>query len=156
MTNRPTLKKEVSSKTILLLSIFAIVLLAVVCGFLVFFAYPMTDNFMSVYVPAKSGGRDYFIDIDELMLIGGIAIAVAIGLVGIVAVFLKQHNKMLALLFALALIGLATIFSATFVGNAFDELWGGWWSVLGVAIVLGVGFFCSGSIILIVTASSKK
>jgi len=92
-------------------------------------------------VPAKSGGTTYYADQNEFQTTSYIATAIfAVVVLAVLVLMNRQKKEGAALMLSFFVTG-AALYVAVLLGNAFHELWRGWWAVAGVAvaIVIAVG-----------------
>lgn len=90
-------------------------------------------------IPSKTGSNTYYVDNGEFQMTSFIAIG-AVALLSAVAGLMVWRRKYagataLALLSSIA----AVVYAAIMLGNGFNELWGGWWSLAGVLLAIGIG-----------------
>lgn len=140
MTTAPSRVSVKNTNVLIILSSILLVITVSTRLFMELYAFPLLDNFMEIYIPAKSGGRSYFVDPDEFALVGNIAIIVAAVFTALI-VYLAKTGKIGALLITmLANFTAALMYFAVMFGNIADAFWDGWWSVAGVIVALIIVF----------------
>lgn len=155
MPNRTFTPYPFSPKYVLTVSIIMTALVALLYVAMLQFVFPNEGNIISVYVPARSGGKDFIITPDEFALWGGVALGVTAAMtVGVVAL-VKLKKELLALIFAIFMTTLAGLYLAIYVGNSFDELWGGWWSVPGALSMIIIAFGLQTPLIMMLMQLSR-
>ncbi|MGH7218287.1 MAG: hypothetical protein ACREGE_02495, partial [Candidatus Microsaccharimonas sp.] len=135
MSNIANFKKPVSGATYIWVSIGIVALLVLLHLYMVYGLIPHQQGFVGIYLPARSGGKEFLVDSDEFFIISSIAIAVAAVFAALVIGLLHRNKNRLATILMLWLLVLSSMYLAIFVGNIFDELWGGLWSIVGVAAI---------------------
>jgi len=129
----------------------ALAISALVVGVHVFITYvvfPAAERFMSIYIPARSGGRTYYVSDNEFQATSMIILGAAALFLIAILLLVATRKYLAAFLISLLYTTLAVaLYSTVMLGNGFDELWGGGWSVLGV--MLSIALY-SGITILIV------
>jgi hypothetical protein len=149
-TPHPFNPKYVISVSIIMTALVALLYVAMLQ-----FVFPNEGNIISVYVPARSGGKDFVITPDEFMLWGGIALGVTVAMAVGVITLVRLKKELLALIFAMSMTTLAGLYLAIYVGNSFDELWGGWWSVPGVLGMLIIALGLQAPLVLMLMQVSR-
>lgn len=135
--------KTIPTKYYVLVSCVIIALIAALHFFMVYVVIPSQGGSISLYVPAKSGGKNYFIDVDEFLLVAYIALGFAVIASIAVQLLLRANKRRLATVIMLWLNTLSMIYLATYGGNALDEMWGTLPMVLGVIAIAVAGFSLS-------------
>jgi len=104
--------------------------------FIAYIVLPQNEGFLSVYVPAKSGGETFYVTASEFQTIGIVSTVIAGVLAGIAALFARQRlHGATALTMMLLFVG-TILYFPVMLGNSFHSLFGGMWSLVGVAIAL--------------------
>lgn len=116
----------------------ALGLLGVLHLFMTMYVLPHFEGFLDVYIAARNGGRSYFMHADWFATFSSIFIAAILVAVIVIAILARRHRQAAATL-TVALLIVTAVYLATFIGNAFYQLWGVWAATLGIiALVVGV------------------
>lgn len=117
---------------------------------------PLLDNFISLYVPARSGGKDFILTASEFDVLALWATVVAIVFLLVIALLAAyKRSGATVLIFMVMSIG-ALLYFPVLMGNSFDELFSGLWSLVGVVIAVGVIFFIQGQFLKTVISSKPS
>lgn len=133
--------KKLSNKKLLLIMGSAVALVAFVHVFIAYIVMPLTDNYMRFYLPSKNGGKESYLTLDEYTIIGLSALGIAL-LFGIVIALLVKYKKISqATILTLILVASSFIYACLYIGNGLSDVWGGWWSLLGVSATILLGTY---------------
>ncbi len=156
MSNSRFFYKTIPTKAYVVIGLTTIALTTALHFFMLYAVFPKEGGVISLYVPAKSGGKDFIITPDEFLVASYIALAVTI--LGTVAtmLLLRAKKRLEATIALLWVVALSTMYLATYGGNALDEMWGGPWSIIGVIAVIIVGFSLEIPLIGAMARSMKK
>lgn len=131
------------SKPDLIVALSAIVL-AFTAGIKLFmdhYVFPNAGGYVSIEIPSRaSRDTSFFVDPSEFNAPSVIAIVVAALFTAAIFALARTNKRGALLLTFLANCMFALFYSMVILGNAFHELWGGEWSILGVAIAVVVIF----------------
>ncbi len=140
MTKSPQILIIKNIHAFILAAIFFFVSTLAINLFLLYVVIPSNDNFISLYIPAKTGGETFFLDVNEAMNLVIWTTIVAFFLSTLVLLFAKlRQGNFVAISTLLIFIG-AILYFPVILGNSFDALFDGAWSLLGVAIALVIAF----------------
>lgn len=130
--------KPVSFRYLMSVCIGVLGLLGVLHLFMTMYVLPHFEGFLDVYIAARNGGRSYFMHADWFATFSGIFIAAILVAVIVIVILARRHRQAAATL-TVALLIVSAVYLATFIGNAFYQLWGVWVATLGIiALVVGV------------------
>ncbi len=139
MTKIDLLRKPTSPRYPLFVCLGILGVLVVLHFFVLQIVYPNIVGSLDVYIPAKTGGKDYLVGVDTFTIISIISLVVVVVMAGIVAVLLRLKKTNATIMATCAALVLSGMYAAIIVGNSFHALWGTLWSVIGViAIVIAV------------------
>lgn len=148
--------KVIPTKYYILVSCVIIALIVALHLFMVYAVLPSQGGSISLYIPAKSGGKDFFIDVDDFLVVAYIALGFAVLASIAVQLLLRANKRSAATVLMLWLNTLSMIYLATYGGNALDEMWGTLPMVLGVVAVAIAGFSLSFPLIGAMADSVRK
>lgn len=133
--------KQLSSKKLLLITGTAVAVVAFVHVFIAYIVMPLTNNYMRFYLPSKNGGKESYLTLDEFTTIGLSALGITL-LFGVAIALLVKFKKISqATTLALILVAGSFIYSCLYIGNGLSDVWGGWWSILGVSATILLGTY---------------
>lgn len=133
--------KQLSNKKLLLITGTAVAVVAFVHVFIAYIVMPLTDNYMRFYLPSKNGGKESYLMLDEFTTIGLSALGIAL-LFGIAIALLVKFKKISqATTLTLILVAGSFIYACLYIGNGLSDVWGGWWSTLGVIVTIILGTY---------------
>lgn len=148
--------KHLSSKKLLVITSTAVAMVALVYVFIAYVVMPLTDNSMRFLIPSKLGSKESYMTLDEFMNIGLIALAIAL-FFGIAIALLVKYKKMSqAVVLAMILVAGAFFYTCLYVGNGLGDVWGGGWSIVGVALTILLGALLQVPLLLAVDEPYKR
>ena len=101
--------------------------------------FPYIETSLGLYIPAKTGGKTFYIDQSEFLTISLISLTVVGALILLAHILHKKKKYEVSYLVATMVLTTGSIYLATILGNVFDELWGGAWSAVGVGAGISIG-----------------
>jgi uncharacterized membrane protein len=118
-----------------------VLLLVALYVFMTVVVFPSESDLVSVYLAARSGGNTIFIRPEGFTVFNAVVIGI-VAVVSVVAAMLVHYKKApLTIVLGILLITAVTYYIGALLANAFEEVWGGWWTAVGVIIaaILGLG-----------------
>ncbi len=127
---------QVFTKVRILLPFVPFVLLLVLHIFILLVIVPYESGLLHIQIASRAGESTYFLDATEFMAVSYIAMGVA-GIIGMLVTLMHRAKKLVAstIWFAILCV-LCSAYVSIFLQNAFQALWGGWGSLLGIMIPL--------------------
>ena len=100
--------------------------------------FPEIGLLFFVSIPGRASETTYLLNIDQYQALGATIIGVAVALLLLTLVLMMLRKHIAAAATTLVTAGAAGFYAAVMLGNGFHELWGGWWSVWGVLLAVGI------------------
>ncbi len=113
-------------------------LLAAFHIFMVYYIFPMEDNFMRIYVASRAGGSAHYLTTDQFATMSTILMVTAalVGLLIFTVAQLKMRKS--TLLVGFLLFSATTFYLSIYLAAALEEFWGGWGQLIGVVASLAI------------------
>jgi hypothetical protein len=132
--------QHINPKLFIYTCLSALVLLSALHVFMLSVLFPSQADFMSLYIPSRSGGRYVEIAVDTFNVVNGIILAVVAVMAVVVAILVhRMSNRAAVALTVLTLIP-SIVYVALYIGSAFHLLWGNIGATLGVLGIIVIGF----------------